>query len=1604
MPLRVATYNGNTWSSSANVFEWLRAQGKAPHVMLVQETRFTTDSAREQAHGWAAANAMQLAASEVHRTGEAANAVSAGVAVLSSRLVGSAKPVEPWRGPPQRMIARLLSLGKGFTFAAISLYLEDKIGLCGGNVAILEELHRWCAHLEVPFIVGGDWNVGADEIQESGWPELVGAVVVAPGTSTCNDQEYDFFVISSELEGMVQWVETRIDTPHGPHCLVHMELDACWERPMVQIQRAPKRFELEFPADEAARRRRDAFAEGAEWRSLEEVDTEKAVGEWFDQAEAALVALHGMSEAEARFHRGRSRGIRMVRVPLEFKRHAHRADRASDITRLWLTLRQLAQRRWQLGSGSGAYRKRRAHQLWEAAERLQPQFEAQSDPLLVGGQLAALWDEVAHQTTAGGQLLAMMDAIIAQKTKADIQAAKAKWDDFTERAFERGGSIAHRVIKKAHAEPVAVLDPEASSPTALVGQAALSKVLDEWLPLWRHPSRGGRQHPAEWEASWSLPPITADQIRGVAKLFSKETGLGWDNFHPRLLLEVGEVMLGRLADVLNAWERSPRCGELWTIVIVFIDKPEGGQRPIGLLPLLARVWSRIRQKECRRWERTIDQRHFWGTSSARGCDKAAWLHNATVAHAKEVGMESASFYEDLSRFYENIGHDELRAAARAWGFDEGLLKALCCVYVAPRMARVGSAVSDAVEANGTVVAGCSCATALGKLLLLAALRAAAAAAPAARLLNVVDDVSAHVTGTTAFVARQLGGAFKAFNEAVAELRLPVSAHKTKAMATSNGLKAALMSQEGWTLEFADFVDAHRDLGGDATSGSYRRVTVATSREAAARPQGRKLRRLFRPDEAKARIHRAGPTAKATWGSAIMGVPDGRLRALRVGAVKGRGRLPRGAALGLASLSLSAGWQRDPLVITTAAAVTSYVEMVWAGLLLEGTARALVAKGNVTAMAPQPWRLVKDPIAALILTMRRIGWAFEGDDPYVIVDARGNRHEVRRRSPAFFGSLVRHECRRALGLEEVDRQGSGMWGWPIPPLWQPVLDLMRRSSEGWGKHQQRALRGLIQNVYWSQARVASHDASIPSSCLLCGQPKGTLYHRRFACDAHAAWRRDFLDSELRQAAQEVAKLGEPFTELFARGLFADVGELYERPPRTPEMEFVCTRGWRDIGPFLEDGALVFVDGSGLDQDHPRLRTAGWAVVIYDNQRRFRAAAWGAVPLAEGPDQLPRDGEDFAVKMLLSVVAGGRYKLHIDCLATARCAAAPLEAAGPSAPRAHLWAAAADRLEGVEIVKVKAHLGQQAVQEGTCTQMELDGNRKADEYAKKGAALARAARDDVLVVEGCHYIAREAARYAGAMEAMLGAGKIRDSMGVVALQMIDLGELPSDIDEEAVVETPAGAHEVARPPPPTAASAGRPGAASAGARRRRDAGRSAPGAPASRVQGALSLAPLKWRGHHILEAEVFASEEARAAGRAEPQTLLCCTTCWGYKTHRNGRGLIAACPPRKPASAATNESAILSVGRHPKKGRGLLGELRSPLVSEGHWAGYFFEGPAGPAILETPPALDDPAGPRRPHLHVVLASFGLDVTRAKELGQRAVERRAERARAEEPWEED
>eukprot|EP00959_Pyramimonas_sp_CCMP1952_P389141 8153528-Pyramimonas_sp.AAC.1 len=91
-------------------------------------------------------------------------------------------------------------------------------------------------------------------------------------------------------------------------------------------------------------------------------------------------------------------------------------------------------------------------------------------------------------------------------------------------------------------------------------------------------------------------------------------------------------------------------------MIVFIPKLDGGIRPIALVPLLLRVWSRVRQPICAQWESAHNFHFFWGREG-KGCEKAGWMHNLLASAARHAGFEAGSLFLGIVKFYENRRHD-----------------------------------------------------------------------------------------------------------------------------------------------------------------------------------------------------------------------------------------------------------------------------------------------------------------------------------------------------------------------------------------------------------------------------------------------------------------------------------------------------------------------------------------------------------------------------------------------------------------------------------------------------------------------------------------------------------------------------------------------------------------------------------------------------------------------------------------------------------------------------------------------------------------------------------------------------------------------------------
>ena len=98
----------------------------------------------------------------------------------------------------------------------------------------------------------------------------------------------------------------------------------------------------------------------------------------------------------------------------------------------------------------------------------------------------------------------------------------------------------------------------------------------------------------------ATPPTSLHQFKAALFSFANDTGIGWDGVHPRALLRLPDSELRQWMALLLKCEREGRWPHLvGIVVVVLLPKPDGGFRPIGLLPFLPRVWMRARRDEAK---------------------------------------------------------------------------------------------------------------------------------------------------------------------------------------------------------------------------------------------------------------------------------------------------------------------------------------------------------------------------------------------------------------------------------------------------------------------------------------------------------------------------------------------------------------------------------------------------------------------------------------------------------------------------------------------------------------------------------------------------------------------------------------------------------------------------------------------------------------------------------------------------------------------------------------------------------------------------------------------------------------------------------------------
>ena len=131
-----------------------------------------------------------------------------------------------------------------------------------------------------------------------------------------------------------------------------------------------------------------------------------------------------------------------------------------------------------------------------------------------------------------------------------------------------------------------------------------------------------------------LPELCVTAALYACAAFPSDTGLGWDNLHPRALRRVSAAAIAALLRIFVLAELLGRWPEMIGIVVIaLLPKVGGGNRPIGLCPSLIRLWMRMRLPVAQAWQSANDRPYFFA-GEAKGADVAAWKPAARA----EVGV------------------------------------------------------------------------------------------------------------------------------------------------------------------------------------------------------------------------------------------------------------------------------------------------------------------------------------------------------------------------------------------------------------------------------------------------------------------------------------------------------------------------------------------------------------------------------------------------------------------------------------------------------------------------------------------------------------------------------------------------------------------------------------------------------------------------------------------------------------------------------------------------------------------------------------------------------------------------------------------------------
>ena len=156
-------------------------------------------------------------------------------------------------------------------------------------------------------------------------------------------------------------------------------------------------------------------------------------------------------------------------------------------------------------------------------------------------------------------------------------------------------------------------------------------------------------------------------------------------------------------------------------VIVLMGKPNGGVRPIALMPMLYRLWTKCRKPEIQKWEEL--HRGPWdaavkGSSALRSA--IFTMFQDELAHYD--GEEVLRILWDMAKFYDNIDISKLMDRAIEMEYPIMILALGVSMHMAPRVLKTQEHFTMCELPSNGIIAGCTQSNIFARIFLFAILK------------------------------------------------------------------------------------------------------------------------------------------------------------------------------------------------------------------------------------------------------------------------------------------------------------------------------------------------------------------------------------------------------------------------------------------------------------------------------------------------------------------------------------------------------------------------------------------------------------------------------------------------------------------------------------------------------------------------------------------------------------------------------------------------------------------------------------------------------------------------------------------------------------------